>query len=476
METTMQLSAEQRLVLRRLLDAPADFATLVEIAGLDPRRDFRGVDLSNVDFGCADISDFDFSGADLEGANTSRAVVGDALTRAGRLDRARPDEILTSRAQLAPYQRAAIDVVIDHLRAGGNRALVAMPAGLGARGVMSGVIAALKADTELRCALVLVGRGVLTEEVFYALNSQFPHYLVNYFRTGDYTSRNKILIAAASGRYHSASKLNKFLTNQNGKSLPAISHIIIDDVTKCSDNLLSIISEYKEKVIGLISDKSFEHGVLKTVFPKGALFNYKFSDAVRDGHARPIELVDYSKGGDWRPLAAWPPMPGQADVLAQILSNEIKEVGKGRVRGGFSGAMIVFLFDDHAPIDAIFKYMVDIFKVVKFSLGLNARYIDVILRNEKDDIVTRSAVTKFIVCKYSDFDLDLSIKADRIVVLGRKYPAGAIENWLSLAVPFTRSIIDYGGEVISAFLRSTQHHELADVVQVRRSRMDFDPG
>lgn len=45
------------------------FNDLVIASGLDPRRDFRFSDLSEVDFSGADLSEFDFSGSDLRRAN-----------------------------------------------------------------------------------------------------------------------------------------------------------------------------------------------------------------------------------------------------------------------------------------------------------------------------------------------------------------------------------------------------------------------
>lgn len=51
----------------------ADFATLARIAGLDPKRHFRGADWRNVDFGDDDLTGFDFAEADFVGADLMRA-------------------------------------------------------------------------------------------------------------------------------------------------------------------------------------------------------------------------------------------------------------------------------------------------------------------------------------------------------------------------------------------------------------------
>ena len=59
--------------LRRVREAEgASFAELVAVAELDPKTDFRFLDLRGVNFGETDMSGFDFSGADLREANMSR--------------------------------------------------------------------------------------------------------------------------------------------------------------------------------------------------------------------------------------------------------------------------------------------------------------------------------------------------------------------------------------------------------------------
>ena len=83
----LTLSRTELRTIRAVLDAPTtSFVTLARVAGLDKTRDFRGADLSWVDFGMDDLSDFDFSGADLTGADLSRAtgldhIVTDAATK-----------------------------------------------------------------------------------------------------------------------------------------------------------------------------------------------------------------------------------------------------------------------------------------------------------------------------------------------------------------------------------------------------------
>ena len=50
------------------------FVARVQIAALDPAKDFVGADLRGVDFGDDNIGGFNFSGADLRGAKLDRAL------------------------------------------------------------------------------------------------------------------------------------------------------------------------------------------------------------------------------------------------------------------------------------------------------------------------------------------------------------------------------------------------------------------
>jgi formylglycine-generating enzyme required for sulfatase activity len=66
----MTVSDKARAILRA---GDADFAALARIAGLDPKRHFRGADWRRVDFGDDDLFGFDFTEADFGGADLSRA-------------------------------------------------------------------------------------------------------------------------------------------------------------------------------------------------------------------------------------------------------------------------------------------------------------------------------------------------------------------------------------------------------------------
>lgn len=63
-----------------VLHAPTDkFTDLVELAGLDRKRDLRRADLSDCDFSDCDLSGYDFTGARLEGSVFHRAYVASAI-------------------------------------------------------------------------------------------------------------------------------------------------------------------------------------------------------------------------------------------------------------------------------------------------------------------------------------------------------------------------------------------------------------
>lgn len=73
-EASGQIGAIKRLLaLKR-----NDFAKLVQVAGLQPERDFCYSDLSGVDFAGADLDGFDFSGANLRCADFRQARIGAA--------------------------------------------------------------------------------------------------------------------------------------------------------------------------------------------------------------------------------------------------------------------------------------------------------------------------------------------------------------------------------------------------------------
>ena len=64
---------------RRVRDGDTSFKALVEIAGLDPAKDFVGADLTGVDFKNEDLSGFDFRRADLSYSDFSGANLAGCL-------------------------------------------------------------------------------------------------------------------------------------------------------------------------------------------------------------------------------------------------------------------------------------------------------------------------------------------------------------------------------------------------------------
>jgi Pentapeptide repeats (8 copies) len=68
-------------VIDRIVSAEDDdFEGLTKVADLNPARDFRGSDLTGVNFGTADLTGYDFSDANLRGANFGGAKI-DSLIR-----------------------------------------------------------------------------------------------------------------------------------------------------------------------------------------------------------------------------------------------------------------------------------------------------------------------------------------------------------------------------------------------------------
>lgn len=62
--------------IRRVLEAPASskFVDLVLLAGLDPKKHFRDMNLDGLDLSDQDLSNFDFSGSSLEGCNFQNSI------------------------------------------------------------------------------------------------------------------------------------------------------------------------------------------------------------------------------------------------------------------------------------------------------------------------------------------------------------------------------------------------------------------
>ena len=71
--TRSQLSHTVEKINKVAASGEDDFQTLfLKIAKFDPRRDFRGQDLSGVDFGDVDLAEFDFTESNLESADFTR--------------------------------------------------------------------------------------------------------------------------------------------------------------------------------------------------------------------------------------------------------------------------------------------------------------------------------------------------------------------------------------------------------------------
>ena len=91
MSALSQLELEARN--RRIDEAETDdFAELIRIAGLDPKKHLRFADWSGVDFSGCDLRGFDFTGARLIGCNFKDAWIEGARFDQALIDEARPGE------------------------------------------------------------------------------------------------------------------------------------------------------------------------------------------------------------------------------------------------------------------------------------------------------------------------------------------------------------------------------------------------
>jgi len=78
MNSSDKCNNELKAAIARVKAAPAaaTFNDLVDVAGLDPARDFRFADLAGADFRGSNLRGFDFTGARLQGAQFQGALIG----------------------------------------------------------------------------------------------------------------------------------------------------------------------------------------------------------------------------------------------------------------------------------------------------------------------------------------------------------------------------------------------------------------
>lgn len=172
------LTDEQRKRLAALANAQdMRFTVLVELAGLDPARSFRGADLRGVDFAGCNLAGYDFSDADLTGASFRRAALSGLRHDRARLDDVRwPQQRDTTpryRNRLAGRQMEAAAAMIRDLAQRG-KALAIMPTGSGRLGVLEEVIATTFDGPDAR-AILIVSSAVERDIVTHRLRKRLPH-------------------------------------------------------------------------------------------------------------------------------------------------------------------------------------------------------------------------------------------------------------------------------------------------------------
>jgi Leucine-rich repeat (LRR) protein len=91
----------------------ASFRELVQVAGLDPKTDFRGASLRGLDFRDEDLSGFDFSNADLSGSDFRRARLrGAVLDGADLTGTLGVNEAMSSAEPPGPNPKQAKQIII----------------------------------------------------------------------------------------------------------------------------------------------------------------------------------------------------------------------------------------------------------------------------------------------------------------------------------------------------------------------------
>lgn len=195
----MKLTSAQRQTLLALWEAQEiDFATLVDIAGLNPARDFRGANLEGVQFGHADLTGYDFTSANLRDADLRNAKASNAVFDGAIMEGATLPQSIAGRRRLTwtdadglrYYQRDAVRLVLDRLQAGHHRAAVVMAQGTGKHLTMVTLLRALAENGELQSVLVLTSTKVAAAEIERTLRHNAPG-------TGDHGS--PLMLATAKG-------------------------------------------------------------------------------------------------------------------------------------------------------------------------------------------------------------------------------------------------------------------------------------
>lgn len=159
-------NSSQEKTLKNLRNADGcNFAVLVKIAGLDPKKDLRGADLRGVDFGASDLRGFDFTLANLNGAKLDKANVVDAIFDKAQIeDVVWPNVIKRKRLhspfanhELHPVQQEAFRRILDALQKSRPRGgLVSMPAGTGRAAIIERVLRELNEGRRYSFALLVV--------------------------------------------------------------------------------------------------------------------------------------------------------------------------------------------------------------------------------------------------------------------------------------------------------------------------------
>jgi hypothetical protein len=469
----MQLDEEQRRILRRLRKAPSDFATLVKLAGLDPRQDFRGVSLRGVDFGRADVSDFDFTDADLSGADLRRATVGRALEAAASLEDARfpreaLEEVLDRRPQLRPFQQAAVEAVLDRLDSGGRRAFVALAAGLGKTAIIGEVIDSLRQRGELRRALILVESRSLAEQVVSRLREACPGLRVDRFHGQEVWPENRVLVAQVNRGYVLDPKMVDFVSAAM-RSPSEMSHIFLDDAYRLPKALVRRAAASHSKIIGFSTAFSGGKSQLRReifeLFAEDLVFEYDLARAIRDGNSTPIELNQrWLRYSDFPPQSEWPKAGGGKTGMASIFAEELAERGAAE-RGG-SRLSTALIFDTGAPLAQMFDLLAYESYPRALAESRSLERIKISHYNKYDKIKSMDIYSSnIVICDSDELDEFLLKRCDRLVLFGRDVPKIISEIWLSSASPFRRSIVDYVGKCADAF-RSTHGEGFGGVVRL----------
>lgn len=284
----MKLPRRQQVTLDALIEGRGlDFSQLVEISGLDPARDFRGSDLSKVDFGTADLRAFDLQGADLRGSDLSRARVSRRVIEGASLRGAK----LPKSWRFSPVQLEAISVVREHLAKGASRALVSMPLGTGVSTVIEELMESLS-EADAKVGMVLFSSRASADQFRMRLQERNPGFAAPL-------SQLRVGAAAATwyiGTYREVDELRgDARADIHGVIKAGFTHVILAEADHPAWKLVEPVLKQASKAVQVAfvtRPPELQTRPIEDYFGPNLVYALSASEAHRFGLLRPFRIIE----------------------------------------------------------------------------------------------------------------------------------------------------------------------------------------